>query len=92
MERMIGWFEACDWNNPLTFLYIAIGYFFFTGHWRIAAPALIAIALASLWPELSIFNIITRREVLSIPVLLYFMGVVLSGITAFHAFIIYMLK
>ena len=91
MERMIGWLEAYDWNNPLIFLYIAIGYFLFTGHWRVAAPAMIAIALASLLPDMIIFNIVTRREVLTIPVLLYFMGIVLSGITALHIFIRYML-
>ena len=91
MEHIFGWIESYDWNNPLIFLYIAVGYFLFTGHWRITAPALIAILLASLLPDMIVFNIATGREVLTVPVLLYVLGTMLSGVVASHAFIRYML-
>ena len=91
MERIIGWIEVYDWNNPLTFLYIALGYFLFAGHWRIAAPAMIALVLVTLLPDLTIINLVTGQQVMSFTMVVYILGIVLSCITAIHAFVRYML-
>jgi hypothetical protein len=91
MDRLFSMLEGWNWDNPLTFAFVALAFLVLTGRWLIAAPAIIAIILGQVCTHTAVVNQITGGSV-ELSVIVYAAGGFLTLVLAILSFFRYMFR
>lgn len=91
VEAVTGYVQSYNWDSPLTFGIVIIAALAVFGKWRYIFAAITTWVFAILARDLIVMNILTRREVITVPEAIYFAGGFIILLMLCFAFVRFML-
>jgi hypothetical protein len=81
MDTVLKHLYAYDWQSPITFIFIALGILALLGRWGIVLTIVLTLIAGSFAHNLIILNQVTSEALIAVPVVIYWVGGILVGLS-----------